>query len=140
MVVSDPLQGNSFWSRQLSLLSQDVSKPYIITAITVPSFKWTLKKTEIGNEEWTIQWNWQHWVDKTQDGDKTKHRKLKQMNNTYPIKNQGWTHVLANGNQFLILIRQPIHNVLFVNLLSSCVRTGLHNCSPDAKYQSGTSL
>ena len=33
-----------------------------------------------GNQEWTIQRNWQHWVHKTQDKDKQnkrQHRKLK---------------------------------------------------------------
>ena len=32
--------------------------------------KKTLGKTEEGNQQWTIQRNWQHWVHKTPDEDK----------------------------------------------------------------------
>jgi len=30
------------------------------------------EKTEWGNQEWTFQRNWQHWLHKTQDEDKEK--------------------------------------------------------------------
>jgi hypothetical protein len=29
----------------------------------------------VGNQEWTVQRNWQHWEHKTQDEDKTKQQK-----------------------------------------------------------------
>jgi len=32
--------------------------------------KKNVRENRRGNQEWTIQRNWQHWVHKTQDGDK----------------------------------------------------------------------
>jgi hypothetical protein len=44
-----------------------------------------------GNQEWTIQRHWQHWVHKKQDEDKqntkTQHRKLQKMSNMDPHLN-----------------------------------------------------
>jgi hypothetical protein len=31
-----------------------------------------LRENQMGNQEWTFQRNWQHWVHKTQDEDKEK--------------------------------------------------------------------
>ena len=62
-----------------------------------------------GNQEWTIQKNWQHWVHKTKTN-KTKNttQKTKNMNNMDPHqKHGGWAQALVKGKQFLPLIRHP---------------------------------
>jgi hypothetical protein len=50
-----------------------------------------LEKT-VGNQEWTIQRNWQHWVHQTQDEEmqnKNLTQKTEKMSNTDPSKTGG---------------------------------------------------
>ena len=58
-----------------------------------------------GNQEWTIQRNFQHWVHKTQDEDKQDKdttQKTKTMSKT--DQNQRLIQAPANGKQYLPLI------------------------------------
>ena len=72
-----------------------------------------VRENRRGNQEWTIQRNWQHWVHKTQEVDnqtknnKTQHREKKQWATRTPPKSArgGWTQKPVKGKQFLPFIR-----------------------------------
>jgi len=64
--------------------------------------KRTILKINVRETEWAIKSSWQHWIHKIQYEDKQnkiQHRKL------YRTKIRGWTQLMAEGKQFLFLIR-----------------------------------
>ena len=89
--------------------------------------KINVKENRRGNQEWTIQIHWQHWIYKTQDEDKQNTtQKAKKRSNTDPTKSRGLVHVLVKVTQFMPLITHPSSYSYIQDVLDTTVHKQAH--------------